>query len=139
MRTHKNFAIAAVFALVVLTGAQSAMAQSQALRANIPFDFYVAGTLMPAGTYTISPSSWGEAIRVWDKNSNSAFVMTTGLTPNHATEMNRLVFRRYGTTSFLAKVYWIGFPSGKEIATSAMEQQLAKGGSTPIAVAIYVK
>jgi len=117
----------------------SAFAQSQPLRANIPFDFYVAGKLLPAGAYTIETAGQGSAIQLWDRNGNSAFVMTRSHKPNNSTDSNRLVFHRYGTTSFLSGIYWAGFTSGRELARSEMEQQLARNGSVPTGVAILLK
>lgn len=139
MRTPRNFAIAAVLALATMLWVTSTFAQSQPLRANIPFDFYVAGKLLPAGAYIIETAGQGSAIQLWDRNGNSAFVMTRNQKPNHSTDSNRLVFHRYGTTSFLSGVYWAGFTSGKELAPSEMEHKLASNGSTPIPVAILVK
>jgi hypothetical protein len=139
VRTQKIYAIAAVLTLAAMVSAISAFAQTEALRANIPFDFYVAGRLLPAGTYTLVPSTLGTSINVSDRDGNSVYVMTASYRPNHAVDNNRLVFHRYGTTSFLTSIYWIGFPNGKELAKSDMERQLAKGGNTPTSVALLVK
>ena len=138
MRTPKNFATAAVLALAIMLWVTSDFAQSQPLRANIPFDFYVAGKLLPAGAYTIETAGQGSAIQLWNRNGNSAFVMTRDQ-KDHPAGSNRLVFRRYGTTSFLSGIYWAGYTSGKELAPSEMEQKLARNGSAPIRVAILMK
>lgn len=132
--------ITAVASLAALILATSAFAQSDVLRANIPFDFYVAGKLLPAGTYTITPSSGANVIRVADGKGNSAYIMAVAEKANRAKDTSRLVFRRYGgTTSFLSGVYWLGFSNGRELETSEMERQIAKNGSTPVPIALIVK
>jgi hypothetical protein len=118
----------------------TAFAQSQPLRADIPFEFYVGEKLLPAGTYILSPTAQGDAIRISDQKGNeSVFIMALVYRPNHAMNLNRVTFNRYGNTSFLSSIYWIGFPNGKQLATSKVERQLAQNGSTPLPVAILVK
>jgi hypothetical protein len=53
--------------LVVLLWSSSSFAQSVELRAEIPFDFYVSGKLIPAGTYYVTSVGNNGAIRIWDK------------------------------------------------------------------------
>src|SRR5262245_22951370 len=118
VRTPRIFATAAVLTLATMLWATSAFAQSQPLRANIPFDFYVAGKLLPAGAYTIATIGQGSAIQLWDRNGNSIFAMARDHKPDHSTGSNRLVFHRYGTTNFLSGIYWEGFTSGRELAPS---------------------
>ena len=139
MRTPRNIANAAVLTLAAMFWVASAYAQSQPLRANIPFDFYVNGKLLPAGAYTIATAGQANVLQIWDRNGNTAFAMARNYKPYHSTGSNRLVFHRYGTTSFLAGAYWIGFKNGIELAPSDMEQKLARNGSTPTDVAILIK
>ena len=135
MKVH-IYAMAAVLMLAAVT---SALAQSQALRATIPFDFYVSGKLLPAGTYVITPTSHGEAIQVSDRNGNSAIVIATGYTRNHSASLSRLVFRQYGSASFLTTIYWTGFQDGKIVATSKMEKELAKIEVSPMPITIAAR
>jgi hypothetical protein len=131
--------IYALAALLMLTAATSALAQSQALSATIPFDFYVSGKLLPAGTYVITPTSHGEAILVSDRTGNSAFVITVGSARNHSASLSRVVFRQYGSASFLTTIYWTGFQNGKMVATSKMEKELAKIEVSPSPITIAAK
>jgi hypothetical protein len=118
----------------------TAFAQSRPLRADIPFEFYVGEKLLPAGTYVLRPTAQGDAIRISNEKGNeSVFVMATLHRPNHAVDLNRVTFNRYGNTSFLSSIYWIGYPNGRQLATSKIERQLAQNGSTRIPVAILVK
>jgi hypothetical protein len=139
VRMQRNYTIAVVLVLAAVIGSTSVLAQSDTLRANIPFNFYVGDKLLPAGSYTITPAGQGSTLRVSGPNNNSVFVMTSGLKPNKATDLSRLVFHRYGTTNFLASVYWSGSPNGKELVRSSMEQKLASNGVAPLPVAILIQ
>lgn len=139
MNTQKGLLMTAAVLIAVAIAAPSFLAQSQPVRATIPFDFYVADRLLPAGAYIIAPQANSDAIRVYDNRGNSAFVMTTGLRENRAVDYNRLVFHRYGTTSFLTSIYWEGFKSGRDVATSTMEKKLAQNANSPTAVAVLLK
>jgi hypothetical protein len=139
VRKQQNYTIAVVLILSAVIASTPIFAQSSTLRANIPFDFYVADKLLPAGKYTITPTAHGDTLQVSGPSNSSVFVMTSGLKTNKATELSRLVFRRYGNTNFLSTVYWTGFPSGKELARSSMEKKLASNGGDPLPVAILIQ
>ena len=140
MNTHKGLVVAAAVAIAVAIATPSFFAQSNHVRATIPFDFYVADRLLPAGAYTIAPLANSDAIRVFDNRGNSAYVLTTGKRTNTAADYNRLVFRRYGTTSFLTSVYWEGFKAGRDVAVSKMEKKLAQNDAVaPLSVAVLPK
>jgi hypothetical protein len=139
MNTQKGRLVTAAIVIAVAITAPSFFAQSQHVRATIPFDFYVADRLLPAGAYIIAPQANSDAIRVYDNRGNSVFVMTTVLRENRAMDYNRLVFHRYGTTSFLTSIYWEGFRSGRDLATSKMETRLAQNANSPTSVAVLLK
>jgi len=125
--------------VVIITAviAASAFAQSARVTAAIPFDFYVSDRLLPAGNYTVDAQSG--ALRLSDGRGNSVFVMTTALTENRAIDSSRLVFRRYGGSSFLATVYWQGYKSGREVASSKMEKKLAQNTPALSPLAVQLK
>jgi hypothetical protein len=140
MNIRKGCTVTALIAIAITIAAPSFSAQSQSVRATIPFDFYVADRLLPAGAYTIAPLANSDAVRVYDNRGNSAFVLTALLRENRATDYNRLVFRRYGTTSFLTSIYWEGFKSGRDVAASKMEKKIAqKDTIPPTSVAVLLK
>jgi len=138
VRNQWIYTIAVVLVLTAVIGSTPIFAQSSSLRANIPFDFYVADKLLPAGKYTITPTAHGDSLQVSGPNNSSVFVMTSGPKANTATDLSRIVFHRYGNTNFMSTVYWTGFPSGKELVRSPMEQKLASNG-TPLPVAILIQ
>lgn len=135
MNTQKVSAIATVLITGALLLVPPAIAQSQNLIVTIPFDFYVASKLLPAGKYTVEPRSQAAALRIHGPNGESAFVLTTALAKNARPDESRLAFRQYGDMSFLVGVYWEGYANGRETVTSAMEQRLARStGPAPIVV-----
>ena len=139
MRTNKGRVITAALAIAMAIVAPSAFAQSQNLRATIPFDFYVADQLLPAGTYMIARQGHSDAIRIYNNAGKSAFVMSNALSKNRAPDFSRLVFHRYGSTSFLTGIYWEGSAAGRALAPTKTERRLAQNAVPPTPVAILLK
>ena len=94
--------IQAIFLLTMASvAATGAIAQQPTLKANIPFDFTVGNTLLPAGEYTIT-SPMREVI-VLRTAGHSASVVST---ENYAESKSgsELVFDKYGEQYFLHEV-----------------------------------
>jgi hypothetical protein len=125
--------------IAVAISAPSLFAQSPRLSASIPFDFYVSDRLFPAGTYTVAPEAKLDAVRIFDNRGNSVYVMTVGLSDNRSIDFSRLVFRRYGDTNFLANIFWAGYRSGRNLASSKTEKRIAQNGSLSSPVAVQLK
>jgi hypothetical protein len=121
MRIQHVLRVATVFTIATLMLVPAAVAQSANLRADVPFDFYVSGKLMPAGTYTIMPFSQGNAIQITDSRGNTAFVLAGNAVPNKSIQLSRLVFHKYGDRAFLSNIYWSGARDGRELPSSKME------------------
>jgi hypothetical protein len=85
-------------ASVATTGAN---AQEPTLKANIPFDFTVGNTSMPAGEYTIT--SPFEEVLLLRSGGHSASIVTS---KDYAESESgsKLVFDRYGNQYFLHEV-----------------------------------
>ena len=139
MRTHKGRIMIAAVVIAVAISAPSLFAQSPRLSASIPFDFYVSDRLFPAGTYTVAPEAKLDAVRIFDNRGNSVYVMTVGLSDNRSIDFSRLVFRRYGDTNFLANIFWAGYRSGRNLASSKTEKRIAQNGSLSSPVAVQLK
>jgi hypothetical protein len=135
MNTQKGRIMMAAVLISIAIAAPSFLAQTTRMSANIPFDFYVSDQLLPAGTYTVVPEARADAVRLYDSRGNSVIVITAGQSNNKAVNYSRLVFRKYGDTSFLASIYWEGYRTGRDLPSSKMEKKIAdKGSSTPVAV-----
>jgi hypothetical protein len=98
---------------------------------NIPFDFAVGQTKLPAGKYTLRPialpSSYDRiVIQSADGRGDTSTVMTG---PNRTSEVQKqsnLVFNRYGDQYFLSQVWLAGSDTGRDLFQSRNERNLAK-------------
>ena len=115
--------------LSVAALAASAKAQSgSGLRANIPFDFTVAGKTFTAGHYSITRASQSSGDLVLDVNGlaehSRVFPITSPVYTRTARDHSVLIFHRYGDEYFLAQVWAAGSTTGRAFAKSRRERQL---------------
>lgn len=104
----------------------SAVAQTGAVRANIPFAFTVGNQVLAAGDYKVSISgSLLQVARIDGPGAASVITNYTGSGPNQDSNP-RLVFHRYGNRHFLSEA-WIGEVNGRhELFTSSAEMEYAR-------------
>ena len=98
---------------------------------NIPFDFAVGETKLPAGKYTLRRIiSTSSADQLLIQNAEARVDMRSGITrPNRASEVlgeSRLIFNRYGGEYFLSQVWMAGSDTGRDLFQSRNERNLAK-------------
>jgi hypothetical protein len=125
--------IFATFTCLTLLTAAGALAQSAAvMQLDIPFEFRAGGAPLPAGHYEVRPlrASNVLSIRCYECKAG-AMLIANGVQASHAPEKGSLVFRRYGNTYFLSKVWTAGNPQGRELPESKAEQELKLAGSGP--------
>ena len=110
-------------ALAILTSVVSANAQSRVtVSANIPFEFVVGDTMLPAGEYSLRPATSGdEALMVQNAENGHAIVRLTEPAIESKKKHTRLVFHRYGQSYFLAEV-WKGERLGRRLTKSKLER-----------------
>jgi hypothetical protein len=102
-----------------------------AVRANVPFEFYVGNSKMPAGEYTIRESRFGSTflqVRK-DDGGNSAYVSSNAANPKSSESSAELIFHRYNDDYFLSEVWSTGNEMGNRIGASKKELELVKGAS----------
>ena len=130
--------IALLSALLILTTAGSAHAQSLANRPrfNIPFDFAFGEKKLPAGKYAIGralQNSDDIAMSISDDNGRSkAIVLSNSITKLDGVKKNTLVFHRYGDQYFLVQVWAAGAATGREFPTSKLEREIKKQGHVAV-------
>src|SRR5689334_2409192 len=115
--------------LSVAALAASAKAQGgSGLRANIPFDFTVAGKSFAAGHYSITRASQTSGDLVLEVNSldenSRALPITSRLQTLKPRDQSVVIFHRYGEEYFLAQVWAAGSTTGRAFARSRRERQL---------------
>jgi hypothetical protein len=93
----------AILAIANLAMAGTSFAQSNGVKANVPFDFTVGNKLLPAGTYTIKNES-SQMIVI--KNHDKPITVLSLVTPDGRKSPNggKLVFRNYGGQYFLSEI-----------------------------------
>jgi hypothetical protein len=99
--TLAAFALAA--SLAISFAVPNACAQGVELKVRIPFQFNVAETSMPAGTYFVSSPESG-VIRIANADRNMAATVTTTHDFRDPQGVNQLVFNKYGDLYFLHTV-----------------------------------
>ena len=98
---------------------------------NIPFDFAVGQTKLPAGKYTLRrialPSSYDRlVIQSADGRGDTRTFMTGPKRTSEVQKQSNLVFNRYGDQYFLSQVWMAGSDTGRDLFQSRNERNLAK-------------
>lgn len=112
--------VAVALGSVVLMGTGRAYAQSaESVRAQIPFDFKVGNTTLPAGEYRLKydPAESQGVLTVRSADGrHEAFVLTEAVAARKGTPVaNRLEFEREGASYVLSEVFSDGSNVGLEI------------------------
>lgn len=99
----KRILAIALSTLATLGASTGALAQDRALVANVPFNFTVGETPMPAGEYIISAPDSG-VVKIESRDKQVAASVTT--LPGHQDVKGgpKLVFNHYGNQYFLHRV-----------------------------------
>jgi hypothetical protein len=129
----KKTALTLVGALSLLLVAGSAFAQSNEVRANVPFDFVVNKTTMPAGTYQIvnGGTLGSETIAIRGMNIKaSKLVTTSGEESSEPSAKTKLVFHRLGDRYFLSQIWVEGSDRVRQLPKSQLESEVAMDYAT---------
>jgi len=122
----------AFFGLGLLLVASAVQAQSNGVKADIPFDFVVGNQMLPAGEYTVSnQGSVNQAILIRSDEGNSAALsLTQSCSSLHPSAKTKLVFHTMGGRYFLYQIWTQGNYSGQQLPKSKAEVELAKNIDT---------
>jgi hypothetical protein len=118
--------------MMIAAASMSAQAQSLSykLAANIPFDFSVSGTKLPAGKYLIGRAiqSNGDAIVQIRSIEGHASITRLTIPRNilNPTRQGSLVFHRYGEEYFLSEIWPAGGLTGRVLPKSRAERELQR-------------
>ena len=99
----KRITAIAFLAIANFAMAGSSFAQSNGVRANVPFDFTVGNDLLPAGTYTIKPQS-AAVIVIKNHDKPIAVLSLVHQDGNKSTNGGKLTFHKYGDQYFLSEI-----------------------------------
>lgn len=123
----KKQVLALVGVLSLILAAGSAFAQSEEVRANIPFNFVVNKTTLPAGNYSITRfgmTSDAMVIRCVDAKT-SQLVSTMSRGSSKINDRTKLVFHRYGDRYFLSQIWVEGNAHMRQLSKSNLESEVA--------------
>ncbi|HEU4837246.1 MAG TPA: hypothetical protein VFS90_22635 [Pyrinomonadaceae bacterium] len=118
--------------MTIIAAGVSANAQSlnYRLTANIPFEFSVSGTKLPAGKYWINRAQLGNGDAVVQIRSTDGHEHVTRLTIPISTlnpmQDGTLIFHRYGEEYFLSEIWPAGGSTGRVLPKSRVERELQR-------------
>ena len=130
------FTLIGVLTLVLAAG--SAFAQSEEVRATVPFDFVAGQTTVPAGTYSITRLNMTSDIVVIHGQNKKANLMVGTMKRGSlkTCEKTKLVFHRYGDRYFLSQIWVEGSSRLRELPKGKLESEMARN-SSPQDVVLY--
>jgi hypothetical protein len=109
------------------------MAQSMRLTASVPFEFTVAGKILPAGEYSISTGSNSSLLLIQgEREPAAALALAQRESPvrtGDPASITKLVFNKYGDRYFLSKVVNGYADTALAIPMTRAERELAKTAS----------
>ncbi|HEY7288735.1 MAG TPA: hypothetical protein VH583_02775 [Vicinamibacterales bacterium] len=127
MRIGISWSIAGALAAVALVGAPAFAAER--VTANVPFDFIVGSTVLPAGNYTVeeASSSNGNVLEIISADARHAAYTITIAATSPLKDQTDLVFDKLGDRYFLAKVETDdGVAKTIPLTTAHMEKELVR-------------
>jgi hypothetical protein len=117
----------ALLAIANFAMAGTSFAQSNGVRANVPFDFTVGDKLLPAGTYTIKEQS-EHVIVIKNHDKPIAAVSLVNGDGNKSPDGGKLKFHRYRSQYFLSEILCdqasmnLQLPQSKTEKTTALHE-----------------
>ncbi|MCU1294943.1 MAG: hypothetical protein JWP08_3793 [Bryobacterales bacterium] len=116
-----NLSLSVLAAALTCTGVY---AQTLDYRADVPFNFQVGDTAMPAGHYSVKNARGILTVAQTD-GKKSVFRLTMPAARRTATPDGKLMFNRYGEDYYLTNVWTAGSREGQALVQSKHEKQLS--------------
>ncbi len=133
-KTSRVAVVAALLTTFFLLSIDTAQAQSNRMKATIPFAFYGGVGMLPAGDYDVENLGNG-VTKLFNRDTHAVVVFhTIGVRNRTGEPINaKLIFNRYGAGYFLKEMWWAGASDGRAILPSKAEGELART-STPVRI-----
>ena len=113
-----------LLAIANLAMAGTSFAQSNGVRATVPFDFTVGSKLLPAGTYTIAPATENKSVIVIRSHDKAfAALSLVHQDDNKSPNEGKLLFHKYGGQYFLSEILCDRADMNVELPTSKREKR----------------
>lgn len=127
-QSFKLFAIALVLGLAAIFGTASTASAQRKHRFEVPFAFHVGQEKLAAGKYEMLKI---DTNRYWLRNvenKTSSFVnFQLSTVETSETDVDKLIFNRYGETYFLRAVNAEAGSRGRQLIESKLEKQIRRG------------
>jgi hypothetical protein len=120
----KRIQAIALLAIANFAMAGTSFAQSNGVRATVPFDFTVGNKLLPAGTYTIKEQS-DHMIVIQNHDKPIAMLSLVNGDSNRSPNGGKLKFHRYGSQYFLTEILCDQANMNLQVPTSKTEKTTA--------------
>lgn len=133
MKRHVKTLAPVLIAFFAVAGAQALNAQiMDAIHAHVDHSFVIGDQTLPPGEYTFRMME-GSDLTVMTvtggKNQTNEVFNVEQTVDDHRPKHSELVFRKYGDTEFLSKIFEAGSKSGVELTeTKKQEARRAKEG-----------
>ncbi|MBZ5583617.1 MAG: hypothetical protein LAQ30_15690 [Acidobacteriia bacterium] len=123
---------------LTLLAAATAFAQSgSVMHADIPFEFSVGKTVLPAGHYDVRPNYMNGILFLGCRECKAeAMVQTIGTQSMSMQTSGKLIFHRYGDQYFLSTVWSPGSDQGSGVRETNAERKMTRNGSPAVAAVI---
>jgi hypothetical protein len=132
----------ALIAMANFALAGTSFAQSNGVRATVPFDFTVGSKLLPSGTYTIQKQSTnGNVIVIRSHDKPIATLSLVNQDSNKSPNGGKLLFHKYGGQYFLSEILCdragmnVELPPSKTEKRAQLQQATLKTSSPTVVAA----
>ncbi len=110
-------------------------AQTVGLAVDVPFQFTVGETVLPAGRYVILAPQ-GDILRILGPDGSTAMAMANQVSGSRPTGAGIVDFNCYGSQCFLSQFWSARTDTGKELLKSRTEKEIASRGSQVMVIAL---
>jgi hypothetical protein len=125
-----RIATLALFLAAAVTMAGSAAAKASVTGVNVPFNFAVNDTFLPAGHYTIGSDSKHPEILIVRDEKNNVRALEVGMNGSGDTKNSgKLVFHKVAGQYFLREVHLASNSADLLLSQSKMEKKASKLGA----------
>jgi hypothetical protein len=137
-RGIRNF-LPLLFTLLIAASFCATSAHAQIIgrvEAQIPFQFHVGNTTLPAGTYIIHRLDSNDLTVMeisTEDGKMSALFDVEATQAKSAPEKTELIFNKYGDRYFLSEMFDEGNPDGSRVYTSKDEKMASKQSQSTVA------
>jgi hypothetical protein len=137
-RANRNL-LPLLFTLLIAASFCATSAHAQIIgrvEAQVPFQFHVGNTTLPAGTYVIHrlDDNDGTVMQISRKDGTmSALFDVESTQANSTPEKTELIFNKYGDRYFLSEMFDEGNPDGSRLYASSDEKMASKQSQSTVA------